>query len=246
MKTPVTLLLILVASALFALGVYTAPSLEGQPVLWTQSAASLPPVDRALLFDFPLRDQLIEQWAETKNPALLSQIAVTPVWPGLYDVITKQAPTGPLFESIRQGQVWRLFTPAVLHGNLMHLFFNILWLFFLGTLVEQRLGFMRFLALILFVALFSNICQYMMSGANFLGLSGIITGLVGYIWVRKRHDYWPVPKVTILMIAVFVSGSALLQTLFFLVGSELTTGLANTAHITGALAGALAGVYERS
>ena len=46
--------------------------------------------------------------------------------------------------SIQAGQVWRLVTPVFLHADLgsnpLHLLFNMLMLFDLGTLVERRLG----------------------------------------------------------------------------------------------------------
>lgn len=41
------------------------------------------------------------------------------------------AETGDPFEAIKRGEVWRLITPMFLHGNMFHLAFNMLWMFFL-------------------------------------------------------------------------------------------------------------------
>ncbi len=38
------------------------------------------------------------------------------------------------------GQVWRLITYGFLHAGFWHIFFNMLWLYWLGMLVEDRLG----------------------------------------------------------------------------------------------------------
>ena len=48
---------------------------------------------------------------------------------------------------------WRLITPIFFHSNIFHLVLNITWLFFFGSLVEQKIGSFRYILLILVVAL---------------------------------------------------------------------------------------------
>jgi len=48
--------------------------------------------------------------------------------------------------AIRHLQLWRLITFQFLHGGLLHIFFNMLSLYYFGPVVETRLGSKRFLA----------------------------------------------------------------------------------------------------
>ncbi len=48
--------------------------------------------------------------------------------------------------AIAQGQLWRLFTPALLHGNLLHLLVNCYTLNHLGPTTEALFGGKRMLA----------------------------------------------------------------------------------------------------
>ena len=50
------------------------------------------------------------------------------------------------FPAIWGSQVWSFLTYAFLHADMMHLFFNSLWLLVFGSVVARRLGPARFLA----------------------------------------------------------------------------------------------------
>jgi rhomboid protease GlpG len=89
---------------------------------------------------------------------------------------------------IRHGEIWRLFTPMFLHFGIPHLFFNMLWMFDLGTMVERRQGTGRLALLVLPIAALSNLGQYLLHGPEFGGMSGVVYGLIGYIWMRGKFD----------------------------------------------------------
>ena len=89
---------------------------------------------------------------------------------------------------IRHGEVWRLFTPMFVHFGLPHLFFNMLWMLDLGTMIERRQSARVLLVLVLVIAALSNFGQYLFGGPRFGGMSGVVYGLIGYIWLRGKFD----------------------------------------------------------
>lgn len=130
-------------------------------------------------------------------------------------------------------QIWRWFTPALLHFSLTHLIFNLAWWFLLGSQFEQRLGHGRLLVFMVTVAVFSNAAQYMLVSANFGGLSGVVYGLFGYFWLAGKIN--PTQQLTI------SSGLAGFMLLWLVLGflDVLWISMANWAHLGGLLAGML-------
>ncbi|MCI5052844.1 MAG: rhomboid family intramembrane serine protease [Simkaniaceae bacterium] len=171
------------------------------------------------------------------------------IWPGLYTIILDWPQSridlqAPMFEQIAQGQLWRLITPVFLHAGVLHLLFNMMWLWLLGKQVEERAGVWRYLLLSLIIGVISNTAQYLMSGFSFIGYSGIICGLAGYIWIRQKVAPWegyPLQKGTAFFLMIFVLGVAAMQVISFLLSYtglvNITLPFANTAHVVGALVG---------
>ena len=160
------------------------------------------------------------------------------VWFTTRTVCAKQPVTW--CEKIKQGEVWRLFSPALLHGSFWHLLFNLGWLWILGWRIEIVLGSRWFWMLVLMISGISNCAQYVMGGPFFLGFSGVIAGFAGMIWVCQRKSHWQafsIPKATLLSLMIFAGGAALLEggcialRLFF--HKECVLSIANTAHIVG-------------
>ncbi|HEU5070000.1 MAG TPA: rhomboid family intramembrane serine protease [Verrucomicrobiae bacterium] len=89
---------------------------------------------------------------------------------------------------VMHGEVWRLFTPILLHFSIGHILFNMMWLFSLGSMVESAQGSGRFALLIAFFALGSNLAEYTFSHPLFGGMSGVNYGLIGYVWIRGKFD----------------------------------------------------------
>ncbi len=122
------------------------------------------------------------------------------------------------------------------------------WLLLLGTQIESKVKPFRYLILLALIALFSNTCQYLMSGPNFLGFSGVVCGMATFIRIRQKQAPWEgyqVSKSTFRFIMIFISVLAFLSCLSALleIFQEITfpIGIANTAHLAGALFGALLG-----
>ena len=82
-------------------------------------------------------------------------------------------------EAIRAGQLWRLLTPALLHGSIAHIGFNMYALFAFGTSLERHFGHGRFFLLYVLGAFAGNVASFLFSDANSLGASTAIFGLLG-------------------------------------------------------------------
>lgn len=226
------------------------------------------PLQLALLYDVPLKVDLLKDFLEKRgldlNAQITSlssidqqraqQIADLPEWKGIYPLLLpkktqeKTLGTYPPFRKILQGQVYRLFTPCLMHGGLLHILFNMIWLWVLGKQIEMRLSSFRYVLLIVLIGIISNTAQYLVNGPYFLGFSGVVLGLAGFIWSRQRVAPWEghlVHPSTFIFLGFFVLSMVFLQLVSYFIqlfGSEGFPGfIANTAHIVGALFGILLG-----
>jgi GlpG protein len=131
---------------------------------------------------------------------------------------------------IKSGQIWRLFTPMFIHFGVLHLVFNMMWLWDLGSMVEDRKGTLFFAVFILVVSGASNLAQFMVSGPSFGGMSGVVYGLLGYIWMKGRYD----PRSHL---ALHKTTVAFMIGWFFLCWTGFMGHIANTAHTVGLVTG---------
>lgn len=139
----------------------------------------------------------------------------------LIQSLTPEQILDPGLHEVARGQVWRLVTPIFLHFGPLHLLFNILMLRDLGSAVEIRRGSIRFLWLVLFLAVASNLGQYYFGSIFkpedqpvlkynplFGGMSGVLYGLFGYVWMKSKlapeMGLYMHPNTAFYMIAWFV------------------------------------------
>ena len=94
----------------------------------------------------------------------------------------------PELPEIMRGEIWRLITPIFIHFGVIHLAFNMLWLWDLGNMVEDRKGTLFLAIFIIVVAAPSNWVQYLLEHPHFGGMSGVTYGLLGYIWMKGKYD----------------------------------------------------------
>lgn len=266
-KFPFTIFVIAFCSMVYLLNLFEEAQLVSQGV---PPEAVLTPTQLLLLFDAPPAMEKIQDLLEQLpppgkgqeiSPALQQEILAleaAPYWRGVYTwaLLSAQgkstaAAQGPLFEDIRQGQVWRLFSPAILHGNFLHILFNMIWVWILCRPIEVRLGIFRTLLLTLVVGILANVVQYLMSGPLFIGYSGIVMGLAGFTWMRERIAPWegyPLHRMVMLFLLLFIGGMFLLQSTAFLLQIftkiAFEPNIANTAHIFGGLLGAWLGRFS--
>lgn len=140
-------------------------------------------------------------------------------------------------EYIAAGEVWRLFTATLLHGSIIHLFFNLYALFALGPMLEGYLGPARFTAIYVLGGLFGSLLSYAFSDSISVGASGAIFGVIGATTVyffRYRNNFG-------------AHGRAVLQNMIVVIVINLLFGLSasnidNWGHIGGLLGGAFVAV----
>ncbi len=231
-------------------------------------SVGLTPIQRNLFFDYPKAMESMNQVILRYNirsledlPKLtrpgqrqLRQAEEIPMWNGLVAETTQWIYTGdfdnkaPLFEKIREGQVWRFFSPCLLHKDIIHLLFNMGWLLLLGLQIERRLFKYRFLLLILSIGIVSNTAQYLLGGPYFLGFSGVVVGLTGFIWTRQKkapYEGYPLPRATALFVFYFVLAMMVLEVIAVLARALFSIAfplnIANTAHVAGGITGLILG-----
>lgn len=147
---------------------------------------------------------------------------------------------------IRQGEVWRLLTPIFMHASPMHLVFNLIMFHLFGTQIESRRGPLILIGLILFTGIVSNAAQglapsdwgLLSGGHRFLGLSGVVYGLLGYLWMKTVHEpgsglFVSSGTVTFLVIWMVIGFTGALE--------AFGLRMANLAHLMGLLSGMAAG-----
>lgn len=131
-------------------------------------------------------------------------------------------------------QPWRLITPIWLHFGILHLVFNCLWWWELGRRIELQQSGKKLLWLLLLTAILSNLAQAWQGINLFGGLSGVIYGLLGYIWLwdKLNKPVFLLPEgIVIFMLAWLVLG---FTDVLAMVGAG---NMANMAHLGGLLSG---------
>jgi GlpG protein len=82
---------------------------------------------------------------------------------------------------------WRLAASALPHGGAVHLIFNVIWLWVLGTRLEETLGHVTTFIIMLVLAVGSAAAEYAFFVGG-IGLSGVVYGIVGCLLVLARED----------------------------------------------------------
>jgi membrane associated rhomboid family serine protease len=107
---------------------------------------------------------------------------------GLGGTGTSLIPDYGLFgPSVSQGEWYRLFTSAFIHGGLLHVAGNMILLYFLGRILEPGIGTVRFVAIYL-ASLFAGSFGALLLTPDALayGASGAVFGVLGATFVIAR------------------------------------------------------------
>ncbi len=136
-------------------------------------------------------------------------------------------------ELIVAGQLWRLFTPMLLHGSVLHIAFNMYALYAFGRRLERFYGHGLFLTMYVLAGFCGNVLSFAFSDAPSLGASTAIFGLLGAEGVflfQNWKVFGPAARVD-------------LQNLLILLVINLVIGMGarfdNWGHLGGLIGGAV-------
>ena len=179
---------------------------------------------------------LAPSWREYPNDPVVTvtsllAVAVTVAWWSKTDISVLLQTA-----AIRRGELWRLLTSVFPHVDILHLVFNVYWLWIFGTSVEKRFGHLQTAGLFALLAIGSNSIDFALELGG-VGLSGIGYGLFGLLWVLSKRDARFRGTMDKRTIQIFIA--------WFFLCILLTAGkqysVANVAHTAGALLGILIG-----
>jgi membrane associated rhomboid family serine protease len=140
-------------------------------------------------------------------------------------LFTKWVLFGP---AVANGDWWRLITSAFLHASLLHIAFNMYFLWFVGSAVEQAIGRGRFL-MIYFVSALAGSAGALVFTPNTptVGASGALFGLLGAALILERQRNF------------VLGGSALALIVINLILSFTLSNISVGGHIGGLIGGIL-------
>ena len=134
---------------------------------------------------------------------------------------------------IRAGQLWRLFTPMLLHDDqtLIHIGFNMYFLFIVGTRVERFTGHGRFLLLYILSGFAGCVISFVASPYSAWGASGALFGLLGYEAAMAYRNRSLLGATSNAMLKNALSVALINILIGFVVGAD------NWGHVGGLLGG---------
>jgi membrane associated rhomboid family serine protease len=159
------------------------------------------------------------------------------------DALLRAGGRGSLLEAgamipslVAQGQWYRLVTAMFLHVGVFHLALNSFALYLFGSLVEQVLGTVRFLAVYLVTGFVASAASFAIGDPRTaaVGASGAVFGLLG-VWLAYN-----LRRRSLSMARANVQWALMLIAINLAIGFAIP-GIDNVAHLGGLVAGVAAG-----
>lgn len=137
------------------------------------------------------------------------------------------------------GQTWRLLTANLLHRDVLHLLFNMVFLFNVGGTIENAYRKQDYLLILVASALGTTLTSAWMSLESSVGASGIVLGLFGAasVFGAKYADILP------RRYRRYFGGAVLPYALFILYVGLATQHTDNWGHLGGLVAGAFVALF---
>jgi membrane associated rhomboid family serine protease len=179
-------------------------------------------------------------WLQTRRITFTWAIAALILAVGALQMLKGLSPSiaaaGLVKDAVRRGEVWRLMSCGLLHGNILHFIFNMSALLSLGRLTEV-VAHRSHLALVFLAAVFGGSVSSLVLSPHTtsVGASGGLMGLFGFLAILglRRHQALPPAFGRSMMVGIaWVAGIGILGFRW----------IDNAAHLGGLIAGVLLGL----
>jgi membrane associated rhomboid family serine protease len=174
------------------------------------------------------------RWPPVTTTAIAAAVVLTLLyWGGVHEV-----PRWFFADPYRiwDRQLWRLFTSALIHLNVIHLAFDVWFIWLFGKATERWMGSVRFAGFFVATAV-GPLAAEVLAGGKGAGLSGVGYALFGFLYALRRDEDFAAelmtPNVVTTLVVWFFLCIALTYTKIMPV--------ANMAHGAGAVIGWLFG-----
>ncbi|USN58815.1 MAG: rhomboid family intramembrane serine protease [Candidatus Peribacteria bacterium] len=85
----------------------------------------------------------------------------------------------------------QFFSSNFIHGGILHLLFNSVFIYYFGNTLELLIGRAKFLLFFVFVVIFNGITLTYLSSGNTVGISGFAMALLAYYTLELRSKNNP-------------------------------------------------------
>lgn len=140
------------------------------------------------------------------------------------------------WNAILRGEWWRLFLPVFFHIGWLHLIFNLMWVHQLGSAIEYHFRSRYLLMQVIVFGVGGVLAEGFITRSSAMGLSGVVYGLLGFVWVRGRLD----PRSPIMP----AQSTVIFMLFWMLLGFLGVMNMANWAHAGGLVLGMLWGAVS--
>lgn len=138
---------------------------------------------------------------------------------------------------VMAGEWWRLITAGVMHGSILHLYFNGSALYYLGRVTIAMVG-TAMLGLVFFASILggSVASLYLSGGRPSVGASGGVMGLLGFLMAILVLHKASIPR----RYKILIMQATFMMVIFGALGSQF---IDNAAHGGGFIVGLLLGIF---
>ena len=140
------------------------------------------------------------------------------------------------WSAVLRGEWWRLVLPVFYHIGWMHLIFNLMWVHQLGSAIEYHFRSRYLLLQVIVFGVGGVLAEGFITRHSAMGLSGVVYGLLGFVWVRGRLD----PRSPI----VPAQSTVMIMLVWMLLGFAGVIRMANWAHAGGLVLGMVWGAVS--